>query len=183
MRAAIPARVSNTTWTSVLGSTPRVFVEHIRRIAEGKNPNVSFDFTEVKVIRGTFPHPPHTDLQEVRNSITLQFNGAPGGPIVAHLFNDGTIKTSAEMHAENNRRREEETRLLAQESRFPELGQTAVRKEAERKMMAKIREARMDNTVSIIQKQLLKDSAQQEYNLVLQSQAQARAAAAESRSH
>lgn len=68
---------------------------------------------------GTFPHPPNTDRWEVRNSITLQFNGTGNGPIVAHLFNDGTIKTSAEMHQENNERRARGERLAAEEGKFP----------------------------------------------------------------
>ena len=128
-------------------------------------------------LRGTFPHPPNTDRREVRNSITIQFNGAPRGPIVAHLFNDGTIKSSEQMHQENNQRRAEDERLTAAESNFPALQQTAARRLAERRMMARIEAARINLSWSIIRKQLEKDSAEQEYRLVLQAQAQARAAA------
>ncbi|KAK2809540.1 hypothetical protein FQN50_003808 [Emmonsiellopsis sp. PD_5] len=129
--------------------------------------------------RGTLPHPPNTDRQEVRNSITIQFNGGPEGPIVAHLFNDGTIKTSMEMHAENNRRRAEDARLTAEESKFPELNQTAARMQADAKKMARIQAARVNASWGMINKQLEKDSAEQEYRVFLHEQAQERARATE----
>jgi len=129
--------------------------------------------------RGTVPHPPNTDRREVRHSITLQFNGAPGGPLVAHLFNDGTIKSSEQMHQEINGRRTEDERLTAAENEFPALQQTAARKQAETRMMTRIQSARINHSWSIMQKQLEKQSAEQEYNLVLQTQAQARATAAQ----
>ncbi|KLJ11664.1 hypothetical protein EMPG_09663 [Blastomyces silverae] len=147
--------------------------------AEGKNPHVQFSFQEMKIIRGTHPHPPNTDIQEVRNSITVQFNGAPGGALVAHLFNDGTIKASAEMHAENNRRRAEAEQLLAEESKFSWLQQTTTRKQAHARMMARIQAARINTSWSIMQKQLEKDSAQQEYNLFIRAQAKERIKAAQ----
>ncbi|WEW58673.1 hypothetical protein PRK78_004141 [Emydomyces testavorans] len=171
------SRIHAATAQLLIG-VPLQFRNLIYQIAAGTNPHVQFPFQEVKVIRGTRPHPPNTDHQEVRNSITLQFNGAPGGPIVAHLFNDGTIKTSREMHDENNRRAAEEARLITEENKFPALQQTAARKQAETRMMSRIYAVRNDSSLSVIQKQLEKDSALQEYRLVLQSQAQARAAAA-----
>lgn len=39
----------------------------------------------------------HTNPQEVCKSIAIQFKGAPGGWIVAHLFYDGTTKTAVEI--------------------------------------------------------------------------------------
>ncbi|PGH36284.1 hypothetical protein GX50_00789 [[Emmonsia] crescens] len=114
--------------------------------AEGNNPHVTFSFTELKIIRSS------------------QFNGATGGPIVAHLFNDGTIKTPTAMHEENNRRKAE--------------GTTA-RKQAEARKMARIYTARTNASWSIIQKQLEKDSAEQEYQLFLQVQSQERVSATE----
>ncbi|KAM5431750.1 hypothetical protein MferCBS31731_007755 [Microsporum ferrugineum] len=162
----------------LLTTTSALFRNLIIATAEGKNPNVTFPFAEIKLPRGTHPHPPNTDLEEVRNSVTLKFIGAPGGAIVAHLFNDGTIKTSVTMHAENNQRREEQTRLLAEESKFPSLNQTALRNEAYMRKMARIRNARMQTTWSIIQKQLEKSNAEEEYNRFLQAQAQQRAQAA-----
>lgn len=109
------------------------------------------------------PHPANTDCQEVRNSITVQFNGAPGGAIVAHLFDDGRIKKSDEMHAENNQRRAEDERLLAEESRYPGLAQTPLRKEAFTKMMGRIQGARTSAVLSTVQKQLIKYAAEGDY--------------------
>jgi hypothetical protein len=129
--------------------------------------------------RGTAPHPPNTDRREVRHSITLKFNGAPGGPLVAHLFNDGTIKSSEQMHQEINQMTAEDERLTAAENKFPALQQTAARRQAETRMMTRIQAARNNDSWSTMQKQLEKQGAEQEYNLVLQTQAQARATAAQ----
>jgi len=129
--------------------------------------------------RGAAPHPPNTDRREVRHSITLQFNGAPGGPLVAHLFNDGGIKSSEQMYQEINQRRAEDKRLAAGESKFPALHQTAARRQAKTRTMTGIQAARNNNSWSTMQKQLEKQRAGQEYNLVLQTQAQARATAAQ----
>jgi hypothetical protein len=124
------------------------------------------------------PHPPNTDRQEVRNSITLQFNGSPEGPTVAHLFSDGSIKTSAEMHLENNQRRNEDARLTAEEKKFPSLNQTVARQQAETRKMTRIQAARSNTSWSTMQKQLEKSSAEQEFQAFLQTQAQERTRAA-----
>lgn len=129
------------------------------------------------LFRGTSPHPPHTDIHEVRNSITIQFNGVPGGSIVAHLFNDGTIKTSSEMHQELNQRREQDQRLAAEENKFPALGQTDNRRQAHARMEARIRALREDRRMSIMNKLLEKQNAQHEYREILRQQEQQRAAA------
>ncbi|EEQ30225.1 hypothetical protein McanMca71_000515 [Microsporum canis] len=173
----ITSRIPAATAELLIG-VPLQFRNLIYQTAAGMNPYVKFPFHEIKLIRGTRPHPPHTDRQEVRNSITLQFNGAPEGPIVAHLFNDGTIKTSREMHDENNRRAAEETRLITEENKFPALQQTAARKQAEARMMSRIYAVSDNSSLSIIQKQLEKDGAQQEYRFFLLRQADARAAVA-----
>ncbi|KAK2787078.1 hypothetical protein FQN51_003455, partial [Onygenales sp. PD_10] len=131
----------------LLTGVPLQFRNFIFQTAAGRNPNVQFPFREIKLIRGTHPHPPNTDRQEVRNSLTVQFNGAPGGPIVAHIFHDGTIKTSHEMHDENNRRAAEEARLIAEENKFPALQQTAARKQAETRMMSRIQAVRNDSSL------------------------------------
>ena len=98
---------------------------------------------------------------------------------MAHLFSDGTIKTSAEMHAENNRRREEDQRLKMEEDRFPKLGQTAARRQAMARMMARIEAARRSETMTSMANMLEKQNAEQEYNQVLRNQRHARAAAAQ----
>ncbi|EER45322.1 predicted protein [Histoplasma capsulatum var. duboisii H88] len=77
------SRIQSAT-AEVLIAVPLQFRNLIYQTAAGNNPHVQFPFQEIRLIRGTRPHPPHTDLEEVRNSITLQFNGAPEGPIVAH---------------------------------------------------------------------------------------------------
>lgn len=82
------------------------------------------------------------------------------------------------MHDENNRRAAEEASLIIEENKFPTLQQTAARKQAETRMMSRINAVRDNSSLSIIQKQVEKDSAQQEYRLFLQIQGQARAAAA-----
>ncbi|PYI02577.1 hypothetical protein BO78DRAFT_376624 [Aspergillus sclerotiicarbonarius CBS 121057] len=167
------SRMSNAT-AELVRSMPGPFNNLIHQIASGTNPQARFPFTEVKVIRGTFPHPPNTDRREVRNSVTVQFNGAPGGPVIAHLFNDGTIKTLEEMHQENNARQEQKARLAAEESRFPRLQQTVARQQAEAKMMSRIQAARIHPSMSIMQKQLEKQSAEEEYRQLLAEQATAR---------
>ncbi|EFE37875.1 hypothetical protein TRV_07466 [Trichophyton verrucosum HKI 0517] len=146
--------------------------------AEGNNPHVTFPFKGIKLPRGTKEHCPFTDLEEVRNSVTIQFLGTPYGNITAHLFNDGTIKTSTMMHQENNRRREHEARLLAEENKFPHLNQTPLRTQAYNRKMAKIRNARDNSTWSIMKKQLEKATAEEEYSRFLQEQAEQRAKAA-----
>lgn len=78
------------------------------------------------------PHVPSTDRGEIRKSVTLQFNGAPGGPIIAHLFSDGTIKTQADIHKQQEAIRVRHEELTATEARFSELSQTVVRQDAER---------------------------------------------------
>ena len=128
------------------------------------------------LIRGTVPHPPKSDLEEVRNSLTLQFNGAPTGIVIAHIFNDGTIKTSTQMHKEINERSARDKRLTAEENKFPQLRQTTRRIEAKDRMMARIQAARSSISWSIIQKQIEKQNATEEYNLVLQMQAEERGA-------
>ncbi|QSS57724.1 hypothetical protein I7I53_11999 [Histoplasma capsulatum var. duboisii H88] len=82
------------------------------------------------------------------------------------------------MHQENNRRRTEDARLIGEESKFPALNQTPARKEAEARKMARIQAARMNTSWSVMQKQLEKDSAEQEYNQLLQVQALERVSAA-----
>ncbi|OJD10515.1 hypothetical protein AJ78_08498 [Emergomyces pasteurianus Ep9510] len=141
-------RISNTTREPMKTASP-LFRDLVPTNCRWKEPSflqITFHFTELKIIRGTLEHPPHTDLQEVRNSITVQFNGAPEGPIVAHLFNDGTIRTSVEMHQENNRRNAEDARLTAEESKFPALNQTVARKQAEARKMARIQAAKMNTS-------------------------------------
>lgn len=123
-------------------------------------------------------HPPNTDRTEVRNSLTVEFLGTPDGSYLVHLFNDGTIKTREQMHAENNQRTATERRLAAEESQFPELGQTPVRVQAQARMLARISRLRDDRTMSIMAKQVEKSNAQEEYASVLRAQAQARAAVA-----
>ncbi|EFR05428.1 hypothetical protein MGYG_08440 [Nannizzia gypsea CBS 118893] len=162
----------------VFNACSNIFQGHIRMIMEGKNPHVPFTFKSIQVPRGTKEHCPFTDLEEVRNSITLKFLGTPYGNITAHLFNDGTIKTSTMMHEENNRRREQEAMLLAEEKKFPQLNQTPSRTEAYNRKIAKIRNARDNTTWNIMKKQLEKHSAEEEYNLFLQAQAAQRAKAA-----
>lgn len=133
---------------------------------------------------GTTPHPPNTDQQEVRDSITVQFNGIPKatgdpkGGLVAHIFSDGSIKTSAQMHAENEQRKKEDLHLTTEEGKFPNLNQTVARKQAEATKMARIRGARENKLWSTIQKQLEKNSAEQEYREFLSKQAQDRITAA-----
>jgi hypothetical protein len=83
------------------------------------------------------------------------------------------------MHQEINQRRAEDERLTAAENKFPALQQTAARRQAETRMMTRIQAARNNDSWSTMQKQLEKQSAEQEYNLVLQTQAQARATAAQ----
>lgn len=70
----------------------------------------------------TIPHVPNTDRDEIRKSLTIQFNGTPSGPIIAHLFADGTIKTQADIHAQHNERRARNEELSEAEGQFPELG-------------------------------------------------------------
>ncbi|KAL2848821.1 hypothetical protein BJY01DRAFT_246197 [Aspergillus pseudoustus] len=164
------ATISNTTRELLKSVSPR-FRDLIIQIAEGKNPNIPFPFME-----GTLPHPPHTDRRELRNALTVQFNGVAGGAVVAHLFTDGTIKTSTQMHTENQRRAKEE-RLAAEESKFPELQQTVARKQAESRMMIRIQAASMNISWSIMQKQL--KAPQQEYRVFLQEQAKEREQAAQ----
>lgn len=83
------------------------------------------------------------------------------------------------MHEENNRWRAEDARLKAEENKFPALNQTAARMQADAKKMARIQAARANASWGIINKQLEKDSAEQEYRLFLQEQAQERAKASE----
>lgn len=128
---------------------------------------------------GTLPHPPNTDRREVRDSITLQFNGTASGAVVAHLFSDGTIKTSFQMHAENNARRVEDARLTAAEAQFPTLHQTAARRQAEARMLARIQTVRMNPNLDPVEKQVEKDAAEHDYRVFVQAQAQARARAAQ----
>lgn len=97
--------------------------------------------------------------------------------MVAHLFNDGTIRSSAQMHEEINRRRVEDGRLTAEENKFPQLQQTTRRRQAEARMMTRIQAARSNISWSIVEKQLEKQRAEQEYNQALQTQAQERATA------
>ncbi|OAL34540.1 hypothetical protein AYO20_06170 [Fonsecaea nubica] len=172
------SRLSNAT-RDLLKNIPGPFNALISQTAEGKNPHAQFPFHEVKVIRGTVPHPPNTDRREVRNSITLQFNGTAGGPMVAHRFNDGTIRSSAQMHQDINQRRAQDERLTTEEKRFPQLQQTTRRRQVETQMMTRIQAARSNPSWSIVQKQLEKQSAEQEYNQVLQRQAQERPAPAQ----
>lgn len=81
------------------------------------------------------------------------------------------------MYQEINQRRAQDERLIAEESSVPKLQQTAARRQAEARMMTRIMAARMSYSWSIIQKQLEKQSAEQEYYQVLHRQAQERAAA------
>lgn len=82
------------------------------------------------------------------------------------------------MHQENNQRRSQDETLIAEENKFPALQQTATRRQAETRMMSRIQAARSNNVWSIMQKQLEKQSAELEYQQLLQTQAQSRAAAA-----
>ena len=61
--------------------------------------------------------PSNNDRLEVRNSITLHFNG--GGPIIPHLFNNGIIKSSAQIHQERNQSRAQDEQLTAEENQIP----------------------------------------------------------------
>jgi hypothetical protein len=99
--------------------------------------------------------------------------------MVAHLFNDGTIRSSTQMHEEINQRRAQDERLTVEENKFPQLQQTTRRRQAEARMMTRIQAARSNTSWSIVQKQLEKRSAEEEYNQVLQRQAQERATAAQ----
>lgn len=76
------------------------------------------------------------------------------------------------------RRIAEDGRLSTEESRFPHLGQTATRKQAEARMMARIQVLRNDRSMSIIAKEVEKRDAEIQYESVLQAQARIRAAAA-----
>lgn len=81
------------------------------------------------------------------------------------------------MHQEVNQRRAQDERLTAEESIYPNLHQTAARRQAEARMMARIQAARNKQSWNVMQKQLEKQQAEQEYHQVLQRQAQARGAA------
>ncbi|OAL73277.1 hypothetical protein A7D00_3052 [Trichophyton violaceum] len=122
----------------LINACSNLFQSHIKAIVEGKNPHVTFPFKGIKLPRDTKEHCPFTDLEEVRNSVTIQFLGTPHGNITAHLFNDGTLKTSTMMHQENNRRREQEAGLLVEENKFPHLNQTPLRTQAYNRKMARI---------------------------------------------
>ncbi|KAL4793667.1 hypothetical protein BDV19DRAFT_390874 [Aspergillus venezuelensis] len=155
--------LSNTNRTLLPTLSPR-YRGLCLEIAERKNRHVTWSFREVHIIRGTREHPPNTDRTEVRNSLTINFTGVPNvldGEIIAHLFSDGIIKTSTQMHQETSQRRAEEARLAA-----------------EARVMGRIHAVRVNDTLSIIAKQLEKESAMQEYRLVLQKQAEERAKAA-----
>lgn len=127
---------------------------------------------------GYVEHPPNTDRLEVRNSLTVEFLGTAHGTILVHLFNDSTIKTRNQMHAENNQRVADDQLLAAEESRFPHLSQTAARRQAQARMIARIQALRNARGMSVIAKQTEKSNAELEYSSVLEAQLQARVAAA-----
>ncbi|KXS94722.1 hypothetical protein AC579_9203 [Pseudocercospora musae] len=110
--------------------------------------------------RGFVEHPSNTDRTEVRNSLTVELLGTPNGSYLAHLSNDGTIKTREQMHAENNQRIAVERRLATEEGQFPELGQTPVRVQAHARMLAQISRLRDDRTVSVMAKEVEKSNAE-----------------------
>lgn len=91
-----------------------------------------------------------------------------------HVFHDGTIKTGEQVIAENNARVAEDSRLTAEESLFPSLAQTTVRRQAYSRMLQRIQELRNDSTRSIRSKEVEKSNAVLEYRAFLQAQAQAR---------
>lgn len=129
-------------------------------------------------LSGYVEHPPNTDRTEVRNSLTVEFLGTPTGSLLVHLFNDGTIKTREQMYAENNERMALERRLVAAESRFPQLRQTPTRAQAHARMLLRITRLRNDRTMSIIAKQTEKRNAEEEYETLLRAQARERSTAA-----
>ncbi|KAF2813564.1 uncharacterized protein BDZ99DRAFT_557459 [Mytilinidion resinicola] len=158
----------------LLTQIPNAFRSQILEIAQGTNPHVRFSFNELKIIRGTRPHPPHTDREEVRSSITIQFNGAPGGALVAHLFSDGTITTSTRMHEIRAERLARQQQLEAEESKFPLLKQSDIRSAAHATYMATINGIRNSNW-SQMEKVMRKQDAQAIYEALLQRQAADRA--------
>ena len=83
------------------------------------------------------------------------------------------------MHQEINQRRAEDERLTAEENKFPAFQQTAIRRQAEARMMTRIQAARNNTSWSVVEKQLEKQRSEHEYNEVLQRQAQERATAAQ----
>ncbi|KAK3072465.1 hypothetical protein LTR53_006751 [Teratosphaeriaceae sp. CCFEE 6253] len=185
---ALAGRISSHTRTLLL-STPKHFTNLVAEAAAGNNPNADAVSNCELIIclelidddSGAQPHHPFTDLEEVRISITVQFNGVPGGAVIAHLFNDGTIKTREQMHAEINRRRQVDQSLTEEESNFPALGHTALRKAAEERRLARIRSVRSNHPMSIMAKQVEKSNAEEEYSSVLRELAEARAVASAAR--
>ncbi|KKZ61112.1 hypothetical protein EMCG_04257 [[Emmonsia] crescens] len=72
-----------------------------------KNNSVVFQGIINQIAEGKNPHGNGAASTKHRSTRSSQFDyrsvqWRPWGPIVAHLFNDGTIKTSTEMHEENN---------------------------------------------------------------------------------
>lgn len=110
----------------------------------------------------------------------MEFLGTAQGTLLVHVFNDGTIKTREQMHAENNARAAEDSRLSTEESRFPSLAQTTARRQAHSRMLLRIQNLRNDRTRSIMAKEVEKSNAILEYRTLLQAQAHARQIAAAS---
>jgi hypothetical protein len=82
------------------------------------------------------------------------------------------------MHQINNERRQRKQQLTIEENRFPQLQQTAPRRQSHARYMARIMVARNANTWSQMQKQLEKSNALLKYQTYLRAQAAQRAAAA-----